>query len=99
MCTVTLSYDGNNAQAREQLAALLASGLFFEEKAVKVSDAMDIDQLDNHDLTEADAEFLEDFMQGARRRIPNKNMSLGEAYDVVMGELKFLNKQRNAVRV
>ena len=31
MCTVTLSYDGNNAQAREQLAALLATGLFRED--------------------------------------------------------------------
>lgn len=28
MCTVTLSYDQNNALARRKLAALLASGLF-----------------------------------------------------------------------
>jgi hypothetical protein len=28
MCTVTLSYDKNNALARRKLAALLATGLF-----------------------------------------------------------------------
>lgn len=28
MCTVTLSYDQNNALARHKLAALLATGLF-----------------------------------------------------------------------
>ena len=99
MCTVTLSYDGNNAQAREQLAALLATGLFSEEQLVNDYDAMDIDQLDTRDLNEADAELLKDFMQGAKQRIPNKNMSLEEAHDVVMGELRLLNKQMNAVRV
>lgn len=30
MCTVTLSYDGNNALAQEKLAALMQTGLFFE---------------------------------------------------------------------
>lgn len=30
MCTVTLSYDKNNEQARQQLAALIASGLFLQ---------------------------------------------------------------------
>ena len=33
MCTVTLSYDQNNALARRKLAALLATGLF-SQKAV-----------------------------------------------------------------
>jgi len=28
MCTITLSYDNTNIQAREKLAALLASGMF-----------------------------------------------------------------------
>ena len=31
MCTVTLSYDQNNALARRKLAALLATGLFSQE--------------------------------------------------------------------
>ena len=30
MCTVTLSYDKSNTQAREKLAALLSTGLFEE---------------------------------------------------------------------
>ena len=32
MCTVTLSYDRNNALARRKLQALLSTGLFVEEK-------------------------------------------------------------------
>ena len=31
MCTVTLSYDQNNALARRKLAALLATGLFSQQ--------------------------------------------------------------------
>ena len=31
MCTVTLSYDQNNALARRKLAALLATGLFMKK--------------------------------------------------------------------
>ena len=31
MCTVTLSYDQNNALARRKLAALLATGLFLQK--------------------------------------------------------------------
>jgi len=35
MCTVTLSYDKNNVQARQMLAALLSSGLFITESEEK----------------------------------------------------------------
>ena len=41
MCTVTLSYDQNNALARRKLAALLATGLFVclaDEKQPSVTD-------------------------------------------------------------
>ena len=38
MCTVTLTYDQNNALARRKLAALLATGLFSQE-AVDDSEA------------------------------------------------------------
>ena len=31
MCTITLSYDQNNALARRKLAALLATGLFTQQ--------------------------------------------------------------------
>ena len=42
MCTVTLSYDQNNALARRKLAALLATGLF-EQTDCKV-EAPEIDE-------------------------------------------------------
>ena len=42
MCTVTLSYDQNNALARRKLAALLATGLFertdFKEETSEISE-------------------------------------------------------------
>ena len=76
MCTVTLSYDNSNVQACEKLAALLASGMFILENG------------NNVDENDREAEALEKFMQQARTRIPQRNMSLEEAYDVVMGELK-----------
>ena len=41
-----------------------------------------------NDKDESDREALEKFMQQARTRIPQRNMSLEEAYDVVMGELE-----------
>ena len=34
MCTVTLSYDQNNALARRKLAALLATGLFVQKESI-----------------------------------------------------------------
>lgn len=34
MCTITLSYDRNNALARRKLAALLKTGLFEQGKEV-----------------------------------------------------------------
>lgn len=43
MCTVTLSYDGNNALAQQQLTALLASGLFVQ---LGTRDDLDIDYND-----------------------------------------------------
>ena len=36
MCTVTLSYDQNNALARRKLAALLATGLFSQQTTDEV---------------------------------------------------------------
>ena len=33
MCTVTLEYNGHSALARRKLAALLATGLFFQKDA------------------------------------------------------------------
>lgn len=70
-----------NAKARQQLDTLLSTGLFvlMGEKNF---------QKDDHSLSNSEAERLEKFMQQARTRIPNRNMSLEEAYDVVMNELR-----------
>ena len=38
MCTVTLSYDGNNALAQEKMAELLATGLFVPAEDFKQED-------------------------------------------------------------
>lgn len=35
MCTITLSYDRNNALARRKLAALLKTGLFEQGKVIE----------------------------------------------------------------
>lgn len=42
MCTVTLSYDQNNALARRKLAALLATGLFSQESVENTEPAEDV---------------------------------------------------------
>ena len=46
MCTITLEYDKSNALARRKLAALLATGLFFQ-KEVK-SDEPTPEELEAH---------------------------------------------------
>ena len=46
MCTVTLSYDQNNALARRKLAALLATGLFKE--AVRLSEQPTPEEVQAH---------------------------------------------------
>ena len=45
MCTVTLSYDGNNALAQEKLAALLATGLFITAEEPQQEDDLDIQEV------------------------------------------------------
>ena len=42
MCTVTLSYDQNNALARRKLAALLATGLFSQESVENSEPSEDV---------------------------------------------------------
>lgn len=42
MCTVTLSYDQNNALARRKLAALLATGLFSQESVENTEPTEDV---------------------------------------------------------
>ena len=42
MCTITLTYDENNALARKELATLLNSGLFFVESEENKPDEVQI---------------------------------------------------------
>ena len=88
MCTVTLSYNQNDVQAQQTLDALLKTGLFTQ---IFVNDAqVEIDQLQDMQLNSAEEAALQTFMNGAKQRIPQRNMSLSEAYQVAMGEIKSL---------
>lgn len=43
MCTITLEYNQHNALARRKLAALLATGLFFQkETLINVADQKEV---------------------------------------------------------
>ena len=58
MCTVTLSYDQNNALARRKLAALLATGLFSQQP---------IDDVEpTPEEIEAHRKFNEEFLYASR---------------------------------
>lgn len=48
MCTVTLSYDQNNALARRKLAALLATGLFLKMKTGSEKPAIESEEMQEH---------------------------------------------------
>ena len=43
MCTVTLSYDKKNAQARDMLAAIINSGLFYVNEEPEKKDRVYIE--------------------------------------------------------
>ena len=58
MCTVTLSYDQNNALARRKLAILLATGLFTKVR----TDAEDASEEDE----KAHREEVEEFLYGSK---------------------------------
>ena len=48
MCTVTLSYDQNNALARRKLAALLATGLFLKMSTESEKPAIESEEMMEH---------------------------------------------------
>lgn len=60
MCTVTLSYDQNNALAREKLAELLKTGLF-EQKEVQTEPSL----LSDADIA-AHKQENEEFLYGSK---------------------------------
>ena len=59
MCTVTLSYNQNNALARRKLAALLATGLFTQRSTSPVEQS--------HEESEAYREEVEAFMSHSKK--------------------------------
>ena len=63
MCTVTLSYDQNNALARRKLAALLATGLFIQ-KDVTPDEQMPEDPTPEE--VEAHRKFTEEFLYASK---------------------------------
>lgn len=74
MCTVTLSYDGNNALAQEQLAALLSTGLF-----------MQVDAGDELDIDDTDPQLFED----DNIPLPSdRNLSIDELEQLVVADIR-----------
>ena len=90
MCTITLSYDQNNIQAQQSLDSLLKTGLFTQLFADM--EQKDIDELQDICLDAKGGIALNTFMEDAKRRIPQRIMSLSEAYQVAMGEIRTLYK-------
>ena len=58
MCTVTLEYNPNSALARRKLAALLATGLFYQ-KEIKLEEP-------TPDEAEAHRKFREEFLYASK---------------------------------
>lgn len=50
MCTITLTYDQNNALARRKLAALLATGLFSKQTADDIEPTSEAMQLHRQEM-------------------------------------------------
>ena len=83
MCTVTLSYDGNNALAQEQLAALLSTGLF-----------MQVDAGDELDIDDTDPQLFED----DNIPLPSdRNLSIDELEQLVVADIRKICEMKDAV--
>lgn len=86
MCTVTLSYDENNALARQKLTALLASGLF-----------MQLDKQNDSGIDNNDPWLYED--HGDLPTLPEGKESFTpeEAYDLIMSDIRKIYAEDYAV--
>ena len=83
MCTVTLSYDGNNALAQQQLQVLLSTGLFTQ---IGIDNELDID---NSDPQLYDKDSLP---------IPSdRNLSLEELEKMVVADIREICELKDAV--
>lgn len=58
MCTITLSYNENNALARRKLAELLRSGLFLEQRVEEVPSS--------EEALQAHRKEVQEFLYGSR---------------------------------
>ncbi len=84
MCTVTLSYDKHNAEAREKLAVLLNSGLFTE---IDKSDAIDY----NDPWLYEDHGDLPPLPEGKDTFTPD------EAYEIIMNDIRHIYSENYAI--
>ena len=85
MCTVTLSYDSNNAQAQQQLAALLSTGLFMQ---IGAEDELDIDYTDPQLFEDDNIPLPSD-----------RNLSLDELEELVVADIREICKMKDAVYI
>lgn len=83
MCTVTLSFDGNNALAQQQLQILLSSGLFTQISTV---DELDIDDSDPQLYEEESLPLPYD-----------RNLSLDELEQLVVTDIREICEMKDAV--
>lgn len=86
MCTVTLSYDSNNAQAQRQLTALLATGLFIQ-----------VDPKENPSIDFNDPWLYED--HGDKPALPKgkETFTPEEAYEIIMNDIRHIYSEDYAI--
>lgn len=90
MCTVTLTYDGNNALARQEVAKLRATGLFIDIREDKEEE--EFSGLDYNDpyLWE-DHGDLPQLPEGKETFTPE------EAYKIIMADIRKIYDEDDAV--
>ena len=83
MCTVTLSYDGNNTLAQQQLQLLLSSGLFTQ---ISIDEDLDIDYSDPQLYEDDNIPLPED-----------RNLSLDELEQLIVADIREICELKDAV--
>ncbi len=87
MCTITLTYDPEDKQAQQSLAALLSTGLFTQVTSDSLLDPL----TDEHD-----AWLFED--HGDMPLPKDKELfTPEEAYDIIMDDIRKIYEQKYAV--
>ena len=83
MCTVTLSYDANNALAQQKLQVLLSTGLFTQ---ISTDNELDIDYSDTQ-LYEEDSLPIP----------PDRNLSLDELEQLVVTDIRKICEVKDVI--